>query len=130
VGSNIYNSFLPKFLHSHSAAYHSFLVGQPTVTLSFQADTSLVKWMIRLEEVHVDGTVTHVTGKAVSANQLLFGSAQIASLIPGKIYRLSVSFPSRRAYIFSLTFVRLQFFFGSFSLSIRFLFALLLTHSM
>jgi putative CocE/NonD family hydrolase len=65
------------------------ILGSPEVHLSVSTTASRANWMVRLEDVAPDGTVTQITGKALNGTHRN-SSVEPEPLKPGEVYALSI----------------------------------------
>jgi uncharacterized protein len=65
------------------------LLGSPEVRLSVSSSATRANWMVRLEDVAPDGSVTQITGKAINGTHRDSDESP-QSLTPGQVYRLDI----------------------------------------
>ena len=65
------------------------LLGSPEVQLSVSSTATRANWMVRLEDVAPDGTVTLITGKAINGTHR-DSDVDPEPLTPGQVYHLSI----------------------------------------
>jgi uncharacterized protein len=65
------------------------LLGSPEVLLSVSSSATRANWMVRLEDVAPDGTVTLITGKAINGTHR-DSDASPQALTPGQMYHLKI----------------------------------------
>jgi hypothetical protein len=65
------------------------LLGSPEVRLSVSSTATRANWMVRLEDVAPDGTVTLITGKAINGTHR-DSDVNPQPLTPGRVYALSI----------------------------------------
>jgi len=86
---NVASSDKGALVYDSSVLNQSYeIIGYPKVALHTSADAPLANWIVRLEDVQPDGSVTLVTGAAQCGAQRN-SSSNPEALVPGEFYNLS-----------------------------------------